>query len=214
MLLKELREETIEIGLKLLEHNLVALTMGNMSARDPETGYVVIKPAGVEYPDITIEDMVVVNLKGEVVDGRLRPSTELPLHLVIYQKRSDVNAIIHTHSPYATAFAVVGQDLPALTGEASALGGTIRVAEYKRGGSWELGEAAAAALGDRDAVLLRNHGIITTGPTLKHAFYAAVIVEDGARVYIMAKIIGTPNPLPEDQVKSIRHEYLYKYFQK
>lgn len=214
MILKKLREETIEIGLKLLKHNLVALTMGNMSARDPETGYVVIKPAGVEYPDITIEDMVVVNLEGEVIDGRLRPSTELPLHLVVYQKRPDVNAIIHTHSPYATALAVVGQDLPALTGEASALGGTIRVAEYKRGGSWELGEAAADALGDRDAVLLRNHGIITTGPTLKHALYAAVIVEDGARVYTLAKIIGTPNPLPADQVKSIRHEYLYKYFQK
>lgn len=214
MLLKDLREKTREVGLKLLEQGLVTLSMGNMSARDPETGYIVIKPASLEYPDITVEHLVVVNLDGDIIEGNLKPSSELPMHLVIYRKRSDVNAIVHTHSTYATAFAVVGREIPVLTGEFSAVGGAVQVTDYARGGTWELGEAAIAALGDRDAVLLRNHGVVTVGTTLKRALYAAVMVENAARLCIVSQLIGTPVPLPADQVQSIRDEYLYHYFQK
>lgn len=214
MLLEQLRKECIDIGLKLLREQLVSLTMGNMSARDRESGFFTIKPAGIEYPDIVPEDMVVIDLEGRIVEGDLKPSTEWPMHLVVYQERPDINAIIHTHSAYATSFATVGKDIPVLNGEAAALGGTIKCARYERGGTRELGVAALEALGDRDAVLLRNHGLITVGPTLKRAFYAAVIVENSAQLFILGSVIGTPLPLDRELVEEIRYEYQHKYFQR
>jgi L-ribulose-5-phosphate 4-epimerase len=214
MLLQDLRQACVDVGMKLLREGLVSLTMGNLSARDPETGLFAIKPAGIEYPDITAEDVVVMDLEGKIVQGTLKPSTEWPMHLVVYQRRPDINGIVHTHSSYATSFAVVGKDLPALNGEAAALGGTIECARYEPGGTGELGLAALEMLGERDAVLLRNHGILSVGPTLKRAFYAAVIVENSAQLYILGSMIGTPVPLSDDLVKAVRHEYQYEYFQR
>lgn len=214
MLLEELRKECIGVGMSLLHEQLVSMSMGNMSARDPETGLFAIKPASIEYPDLKPEDIVVMDLEGKIVDGKLKPSTEWPMHLVIYQERSDINGIVHTHSPYATSFAVVGEGIPALNGESAAMGGTIECARYEVGGTRELGLAALEGLGDRDAVLLRNHGVLAVGPTLKRALYAAIITENGARLFIFGSIIGTPVPLPPEIVRDIRHEYQYTYFQK
>lgn len=214
MLIENVRKECIDIGLKLLREQLVSVTMGNMSARDPETGLFAIKPAGIEYPDISLDDMVVMDLEGNKVEGSLKPSTEWPMHLLIYQERPDINAIVHTHSPYATSFAVTGKDIPPLNGEAAAMGGAIECARYEAGGTRELGLAALEKLGEKDAVLLRNHGVLAVGPNLKRAFYAATIVENSARLFIMGSIIGTPQPLGEDLVKAIRYEYQYKYFQR
>lgn len=214
MLIEKLRQDCIDVGMKLLREQLVTGTMGNMSARDPESGLFAIKPAGIEYPDITLEDMVIMDLEGKVVDGKLKPSTEWPMHLLVYQERSNINAIIHTHSPFATTFACVGKGIPVLNGEAAAMGGVIECARFEPGGTRELGLAALESLGDRDAVLLRNHGMLAVGPTLKRAYYAASITENTARLFIYGKVIGEPVSLPEELVKEIRYEYQYKYFQR
>jgi L-ribulose-5-phosphate 4-epimerase len=214
MLLENLRKECIEVGLKLLREGLVTGTMGNMSARDKESGLFTIKPAGIEYPDISLEDMVVMDLEGKIVEGKLKPSTEWPMHLLVYQERPDIHAIIHTHSPFATSFAVVGKGIPPLNGEAAAMGGTIECARFEPGGTRELGKAALESLGTRDAVILRNHGMLAVGPTMKRAMYAASITENSARLYIYGKIIGEPVSLPQKLVDEIRDEYQYKYFQR
>jgi len=214
MLLENLRKECIDVGLKLLREQLVSLTMGNMSVRDAESGMFAIKPAGIEYPELTPEDIVVMDLEGNIVEGKLRPSTEWPMHLLVYQERSDIHGIVHTHSAYATSFAITGKSIPAVNGEAAAMGGAIECARFEPGGTRELGLAALEQLGDRDAVLLRNHGVLAVGPTLKRAFYAATIVENSARLFIMGSIIGTPIVLDQKLVEEIRYEYQYKYFQK
>jgi len=135
------------------------------------------------------------------------------MHLLIYQERSDINAIVHTHSIYATSFAVVGKDIPPISGEGAALGGTIACAKYEAGGTRELGAAALEKLESRDAVLLRNHGVLAVGPSLKRAYFGANFVENTARLFILGSIIGTPVPLPEDVVQNTRQEFQHSYFQ-
>jgi len=214
MLIEDVRKSCVEMGLKLLEENLVSISMGNVSARDPDTGLFAIKPSSIEYPDITPKDVVVMDLEGTIVDGDLRPSSEWPMHLLVYQERPDIHGIVHTHSPFATSFAVLGKSIPPLNGESASLGGSVECARYEAGGTRELGLAALEKLGERDAVLLRNHGVLTVGPNLERAFYAAVIVENAAQLYIVASIIGTPEPMPDEAVGAIRDEYRHAYFQR
>ncbi len=213
MLLEDLRKEAVEIGMKLFNERLVTLSMGNMSVRDPQTGHFVIKPRSIEYQELRPEDMVILDLEGNVVEGDLKPSSEWPMHLVVYQKRPDVNGIVHTHSPYATSFAVVGKDIPVLNGEGASLGGTVQCARYEAGGTRALGEAALEKMASTDAVLLRNHGVLAVGPALKLAFFAASFVENTAKLFILGSTIGTPVALPDEMVRDVRDEFQNKYFQ-
>src|SRR5262249_11907719 len=161
--------------------HLVAWTSGNVSARDPKTGLVVIKPSGIKFRDLRPENMVIVETDGKVVEGEYKPSSDTASHCFIYRKREDVCGIVHTHSRYATAFAGLGRPVPCVvTAMADEFGGDIPCGGFAVIGGEEIGQAVIEALKDSHspAALLQNHGVFTIGPDAEAAVKAAVMVED------------------------------------
>jgi L-ribulose-5-phosphate 4-epimerase len=215
MLLEELRQEVVSVGRMLHAEGLVTLTWGNLSARDPNSGLVAIKPSGMFYHEITAGDVVVLSPEGTVVDGARKPSSETPMHLHIYRSRPEVMAVVHTHSPYATAIGVLCLEIPLVIGElANAVGGAVRTAAFASEGTEELGRSAVKALEGRNAVLLQNHGVVTVGPDLRDAFFSAVVTEDAARVFWLARSIGKPTVIPDEEAARLHEEFVATYGQK
>jgi len=213
-MLEQLKEELYRLHLELPKNHLVVWTGGNVSARDPETGLVVIKPSGVRYEELRPEDHVVVNLQGEVVEGRLKPSSDTASHLYIYRHRPDVNGIVHTHSPYATAFAAVGRSIPVcLTAIGDEFGGHIPCAGFALIGDEEIGRQVVEHIGSSKAVLLKQHGVFTIGPTAEAAVKAAVMVEDVAKTVWLALQIGQPEEIPPEEVAKLHYRYTHVYGQ-
>jgi L-ribulose-5-phosphate 4-epimerase len=213
-MLEDLRAELVALHLELPRNGLVAWTGGNVSARDPESGLVAIKPSGVRYEDLSAEGMVVIDLDGRQLDGSLKPSSDTASHLYIYRNRPDVNGIVHTHSRYATAFAAVGRPIPVvLTALADEFGGSIPCAGFALIGDESIGEQVVSTIGSSPAVLLRNHGVFTVGPTAAAAVKAAVMVEDAAATVWAALQIGTPEALPDDVVERLHARYTKAYGQ-
>src|SRR5256886_15333059 len=181
-MLDQLKEQVWKLHLELPKNGLVVWTGGNVSARDPESGLVVIKPSGVLYDELRPEDHVVVNLEGDIVEGELKPSSDTASHLYVYRHRPDVNGVVHTHSSYATAFAALGRSIPVfLTAIADEFGSPIPCAGFALIGGEEIGREVVENIGESAAVLLKNHGVFTVGHTARAAVKAAVMVEDVAR---------------------------------
>lgn len=215
MILEETRKKVIEIALRAQKEKLIALTFGNFSIRDRETGYVCITPSGMNYDILTPEDIVVVDENAKIIDGKRKPSIETPMHCIVYRKRKDVFGIAHTHSTFATAWACCEEDIPCVVAEVGCVvGGPIKCSPYRPIGTLELGEAVVAYLGNTDAVLLGKHGALAVGPDIDTAFTNAVIVEEGAKVAYYAKGIGMLYPIPEEQCKELRTTTIEKYGQK
>ena len=213
-MLDALREEVCRLHLELPKNNLVVWTSGNISVRDPETGFVVIKPSGIKYEDMRPEHMVVVDLQGQVLAGDLKPSSDTASHLYIYRQRPDVNGVVHTHSPYATAFAALGKPIPVyLTAIGDEFGGPIPCGGFALIGDEEIGRLVVESIGDSSAVLLKNHGVFTIGPTGEAALKAAVMVEDAAHTVWIALQIGQPDEIPPDQVARLYDRYTNVYGQ-
>lgn len=213
-MLEELRQVICDLHMELPRNQLVTWTGGNVSGRDPDTGYVVIKPSGVRYEEMKPEHMVVVDLQGQIIEGDLKCSSDTASHLCIYRHRPDVGGVVHTHSPYATAFAAVGQSIPVcLTAMADEFGGPIPCAGFALIGGEEIGRQVVEHIGDSSAVLLKNHGVFTVGPTPLAAVKAAVMVEDVARTVWLAKQLGAPDVIPEEAVRSLRRRYAEEYGQ-
>lgn len=214
-MLDALKELVCELNLELPKNGLVTMTSGNVSARDEESGYVVIKPSGLSYDEMTPDTMVVVDLNGQVVEGRLKPSVDTATHLYIYRARPDVHGVVHTHSNYATAFAAVGRPIPAvLTAMADEFGGPIPVGPYAAIGGEEIGKAVVEHIGDSPAILMQNHGVFTIGPTPHKAVKAAVMCEDVAKTVFLAMQLGTPIEIPEAEVRRAYLQYQNQYGQK
>ena len=214
-MLEQLKEQVWKLHLELPKNELVKWTGGNVSARDPESGLVVIKPSGVLYDELRPEDHVVVNLEGEIVEGSLKPSSDTASHLYIYRNRPDVNGVVHTHSPYATAFAAVGQPIPVyLTAIADEFGGPIPCAGFALIGGEEIGQQVVEHIGTSAAVLLKNHGVFTIGPTVRDAVKAAVMVEDVARAVWLALQLGQPDEIPAEDVAKLHDRYMNVYGQR
>jgi L-ribulose-5-phosphate 4-epimerase len=214
MLLEALREELVLLHEELPRNGLVTWTGGNVSARDPETGLVAIKPSGVRYGSLTAASMVVVDLDGRIVDGELRPSSDTASHLHVYRQRPDVHGVVHTHSRHATAFAAVGRSIPVfLTAQADEFGGEIPCADFALIGDEAIGAQVIATIGRSPAVLLKNHGVFTIGPSAAAAVKTAVMVEDIAATVWLALQIGTPEPLPDDIVEQLHRRYKTVYGQ-
>ena len=214
MRLQSLREELYRLHLELPKNDLVKWTGGNVSARDPETGYVVIKPSGVGYDALQPADMVIVDLDGNVVEGDLKPSSDTASHLYIYRHRPDVGGIVHTHSPYATAFAAVGRPIPVvLTAMADEFGGPIPCGGFALIGSEAVGKVVVESIGDSCAVLLKNHGVFTIGADATAAVKAAVMTEDVAKTVWLALQIGQPAEIAPDDVAKLHHRYTHVYGQ-
>jgi L-ribulose-5-phosphate 4-epimerase len=217
-MLESLRNEIYRLHLELPRNHLVTWTSGNLSGRDPETGLVVIKPSGVLYPDLTPELMVVVDSDGTVVEGKLKPSSDTFAHLYIYKHQPEIMGVVHTHSPYATAFAAVGRSIPAvLTAICDEFGGPIPCGGYAKVGGDEIGREIVKTLrenGDATrAVLMKNHGVFTFGRTPEEALKAAVMVEDAARTVYYAMQIGVPDEIPPEEVARAHQRYLSEYGQ-
>jgi L-ribulose-5-phosphate 4-epimerase len=213
-MLEKLKTELVELHLELPRHELVVWTSGNVSARDPETGLVVIKPSGIRYEELRPEQMVVVDLQGQVVEGDLKPSSDTASHLYIYRHRPDVGGVVHTHSPYATAFAAVGRPIPVvLTAIADEFGGPIPCGGFALIGGEAIGKVVIDSIGNSPAVLLKNHGVFTIGKTAEAAVKAAVMTEDNARTVWLALQLGTPGEIPTEEVAKLHHRYTKVYGQ-
>jgi L-ribulose-5-phosphate 4-epimerase len=158
---------------------------------------------------------VVVDLHGKTVEGRLKPSVDTATHLFIYRQRPDVGGVVHTHSPFATAFAAVGRPIPAcLTAICDEFGGPIPVGGFAPIGGEEIGMEILRSIGKSPAILLQNHGVFTIGKNAKAAVKAAVMVEDAARTVWYAMQLGEPIPIPEEMVTRLHQRYTEKYGQK
>ena len=213
-MLEELKAEVLKSALALKQNGLVSLSGGNVTGRDPETGYLVITPSGVEYEELEPGDMVVVDIDGKVIEGKMKPSVDMMGLLYIFRHRPDINGVIHTHSPYATSFAVLGQGIPcALTTLANEVGSDVPCAPYSRPGSETIGIQVVDHIGDSNACLLQGHGVISVGTNVRHALVAAVMCEDAAKVIYQARTMGTVNRLPEEEITYCRELFLNTYGQ-
>ncbi|MDP7981361.1 L-fuculose-phosphate aldolase [Bacillus multifaciens] len=207
MLLQKEREEIVEYGKKLITSGLTKGTGGNISIFNREQGLVAMSPSGLDYFETMPEDVVVLNLDGESIEGTRKPSSELDMHLIFYQKRDDVNALVHTHSPYAKTIASLGWELPAVSYLIAFAGPNVRCAPYETFGTKELAEAAYEGMIDRRAVLLANHGLIAGGHNMKMAFTVAEEIEFCAQIYYQTKCIGEPKLLPEEELQVLAEKF-------
>jgi L-ribulose-5-phosphate 4-epimerase len=175
--------------------------------------HLVITPGSVPYDHMTAENLVIIDQYGAVIEGAHRPSSETPMHITIYKNMPKAAAVVHTHSPYALAFAAVGRGIPIICTEGLAVRGPVPVAEYACPGTEAQGRVAVKAMKGPPSVigtLLKNHGVLTTGPTLTEAYATACRIEIAAKVYFLALQIGTPDILTDEQINEIRTTYLSK----
>lgn len=214
MLLKELREGVCHANKELQNNGLVLWTSGNVSARDPETGYVVIKPSGVLFEDLTPESIVVIDLDGNVIEGDLKPSVDAASHLYVYRHREDINGVVHTHSPYATSFAITGEPLKIYTTTSAAVfGGPIPISDFATIGEEEIGMEIVEKIGDSTAILIRNHGVFTIGEDYNAALKSSVILEETAQSVHYAMTRQAIEPLSDDVIKKGYEVYNKTYGQ-
>lgn len=192
MLMKEARDQLIAYGKKLVETNLTKGTGGNLSIFDREAGHMAITPSGIDFFEIQPEDIVIMTLDGDIVEGERTPSSEWVMHKIFYENREDIDAMIHAHTIYATVMATLRWDLPPSHYMVAVAGKNVRVADYATYGTPELAENAYEAMKDRRAVLLANHGIIAGAQDLLNAFNIVEEVEYCSEVHIKAKSVGEP----------------------
>lgn len=195
----------------MLRRGLVEGTAGNISARR-EDGNIVITPSSVDYADMVLDDLVLVDTEGAVLtakDGR-SPSTEMSLHLACYRAFDDIGSVIHSHPVWATMFAVARQSIPACVDEfAVYCGGEIRCAEYAASGSPDVGDNAVKALQDRAAALIANHGLVAVGPRPDKVLHVTALVERTAQIAWGARALGGPVPIPDEVNKNFASVYGY-----
>lgn len=203
MRMLEQRKLVVEFGRKLVTCGLTTGSGGNLSLVDRGQGLVAITPSGVDYFEIGPEQVVLVDLDGRQVDGPGHPSSELGFHLALYADRPEANAVVHTHSPYATTLACLNWELPPAHYLVGFAGAKVPLAPYHTYGTPELARAVVEAMRGYNAVLLANHGLAAVGPTLPRAFAVAEEVEFAARVYYQAKAVGEPRLLSAAQMKEV-----------
>lgn len=213
----QLREELVLLHQELVRWGLVVWTAGNVSARVPGAPLLLIKPSGILTDDLDPASMVLCDLEGVVVeDNGFKPSSDTASHAVVYRERDDVGGVVHTHSPYACAFAAVGEPIPCvLTGIADEFGGPIPLGPFATIGSEDIGRSVVETLaGHRSrAVLMQNHGVFAIGPDARSAVKAAVLCEDSARAVHLARGLGTPVPIAEHHIDTLHHRYRNVYGQ-
>lgn len=214
MLLEDLRTQVLRTALLLPKYCLVWMAGGTVCARDPQTGYVVVTPSGLDYERLSPDDMIVTDMDMNLVEGNYRPSVALNLWIAFMRARAELNAVVHTHSPYATAFSAVYESIPVITETmADWFGQPVPVTRYLSVEDPEFSRLPVEVMGDGYAVLLGNHGPITVGSTLEHALERAVTLEEAARTYSIAKTIGTPTALKDEQARASFDYYHHRYGQ-
>jgi L-ribulose-5-phosphate 4-epimerase len=213
MMLEKLRQEVWACNLELPKNDLVKMTSGNVSGRDPETNLVVIKPSGVRYERLTAENLVVVDLAGKVIEGDLKPSTDTATHLYIYRHRADVLGVAHTHSVFASTFAARGRPIPPCLTASAMLGGEVPLGGFVPIGGEAIGKEIVDKIGKALAIVMQNHGVFTIGNSATQATKMAVEVEDIAKITYFAMLAGDPIVLAEDQIGMTAEMYKHDYGQ-
>jgi L-fuculose-phosphate aldolase len=197
---EEEKKQLLDICLEMIKHDLVIGSSGNASLR--VGNHVVISPSSVHYTEMTIDDVVVIDIEGNDVEGTRNPSIEKPMHLEIYRNRSDAQAIVHTHSIYTSAMAILHEPLPPIIDEiVPKLGAGIRVSEYAMPGTKQLGKNVVKVMEERSAALIANHGAVCCAKTLKDALFLSILLERACKIYMTAKQVAKPIELPEDVVE-------------
>ncbi|GAA1620487.1 L-ribulose-5-phosphate 4-epimerase [Nonomuraea maheshkhaliensis] len=212
-----MREIVAGLHAELVRYNLVAWTAGNVSGRIPGEDLFVIKPSGVSYDELTPRNMVVCDLDGNLVEGEHSPSSDTAAHAYVYRNMPDVGGVVHTHSTYASAWAARGEAIPCvLTAMADEFGGEIPIGPFALIGDDSIGQGIVETLkGHRSkAVLMRNHGVFSIGKDAKAAVKAAVMCEDVARTVHVARQLGEPLPIPQDDIDRLYDRYQNVYGQR
>ena len=215
-MISELRKEVADLHRELTRYGLVIWTAGNVSARVPGEDLMVIKPSGVSYDDLGPDTMVVTDLHGNLVEGELAPSSDTAAHAYVYRHMPEVGGVVHTHSPYATAWAARGEPIPCvLTMIADEFGGDIPVGPFALIGDDSIGRGIVETLRDSrsPAVLMRSHGPFTIGAGARAAVKAAVMLEDVARTVHFAHQLGTPDAIDQQHVDRLYARYQNVYGQ-
>ncbi|RRD95911.1 L-fuculose-phosphate aldolase [Clostridiales bacterium COT073_COT-073] len=207
MLMEKERYELIKYGKKLVEAGLTKGTGGNLSVFDRDTGYVAITPSGIDFFEIQPEDIVIIDLEGNIVEGQRIPSSEWEMHLMPYRTRTDIDAVIHAHTMYATVLACLRWELPATHYMIAVAGPSVRVAEYATYGTHELAINSCKAMEERKAVLLANHGILAGANDLLNAFNIVEEIEYCSEIYVKAKNIGTPIILSDEEMALMAEKF-------
>ncbi len=204
MQLAKERQAIVDGGQAMVKAGLTAGTGGNLSVICRRRGLIAISPSGVDYAAMRPQDVVLVDLEGQTVEGALKPSSELGFHLILYHRRPDVGAVAHTHSVYATTLACLGWELPAVHYLVGFAGHKVPVAPYATFGTQALAANVAAAMGaEYNAALLANHGLVAVGHDLAAALNTAEEVEFVARVFYQAKCVGPPVVLPDREMARV-----------
>jgi len=207
MLMEKEREQLIEYGKKLVETELTKGTGGNLSIYDRKNGQIAITPSGIDFNKIKKSDIVILDIDGNVIDGDTVPSSEWQMHLKEYQERNDMDAIIHAHTTYATVLSVLHSPLPASHYMIAVAGKDVRVAEYATYGSKELADNSFEAMKGRKAVILANHGLLAGSYNIANAFNVIEEIEYCAKIYCIARSIGTPVVLPDEEMELMAKKF-------
>lgn len=206
-----IKNRIVTLSREAYDEKLVAGTSGNLSEYDRETNAMVITPSDIHFHDLTEDQIVVMSLDGTILEGARKPSSEWQMHAEIYKQMNHVTAVIHTHSPRATSFAVIHESIPVILVEMMPfLGGDIPLAELALPGTPAVGTAAVKALKNRNSCLLANHGALAVGSDLRQAYLRAVYVEDAAKIYHFARQIGSAKEIPEEMQQTLRERYHLK----
>ena len=197
MVLQDYKQQVLEYAQKGYTQGLMAGTSGNLSAL-AEDRVIVITPSSMDYMQMTVDDIMVIDLYGKILEGPHKPSSEWPMHAEIYKNMPEVRAVVHTHSPYATAFSVINECIPLVLIEMIYfLRGDVRVAPVASQGTTEVGIGVVEALRGRGACLMQNHGAVSIGKDLPQAYIRTEYTEDAAKICQMARAIGTPILIPD-----------------
>ena len=201
------KEQVVRYGKKLIDRRLTTGSGGNISVCNREKNLVAISPSGLDYYETTPEDIVILDIDGNLVEGKHRPSSEAGMHLAFYKNRADVSGIVHTHSKFATAIACMGWELPAVHYLIGMAGHRVKCTGYATYGSDELAKKALETIGDSNAVLLANHGLIALGEDVDRAFSTAEHLEFVSEVYYLTKTLGTPNILSDEDMDEVMKKF-------
>jgi len=208
MVLEEERQAVVDHGMRMVRAGLTTGTGGNLSCSDRVRGLMAISPSGVPYDALNPRDVVVVNLDGNLVEGDLKPSSEIGFHLALYRQRADIGGIVHTHSVYATTLACLHREIPPIHYLIGFAGPKVPVAPYGTFGTDALAHNVRQTMGaDHHAVLLANHGLVAVGADLPQAFNTAEEVEFVARIFCQAQAIGDPVALGEDEMARVIEKF-------
>jgi len=207
MLLKQEREDIVKYGNKMIEQGLTTGSGGNISVFNREKGLIALSPSSMHYTDVVPEDVIVIDLEGNIVAGKRSPSTEISMHLMVYKHRRDVNSVVHTHSIYATAVACMGWNLEPVHYMLAIAGPVVKCSKYELYGTEGLAHYALEALGNNGACLLGNHGLLAASATLEKAFSIAEHLEYVAHLHVLTKGLGTPNILTQEQMAAVMDKF-------